>query len=195
MSPGMHWRRAGAFRRSMARAVRGTLRWVVTFHGRPRDIALGAAVGMFVAFTPLVGLQMLLAIALATVLRASRAAAIPPCWITNPLTFVPIYAFTYLVGTWFWPGPARSDFRQRLAEVLGGLEGIGFWDLADRVRLLMNVGWDFIGPMFVGGFIVGGLLALPTYGITLWIVRHARVLIPHRQRTPLKPTPPDRVVP
>lgn len=167
-------------RRAATRALRGLLRWVVGFHGTPRDIACGAAVGMFVAFTPTIGAQMILAAFLATLLRASRAAAIVPVWITNPLTIPPIFAFTYLVGSWFLPGPARGDIQQRMAEVLRYVDRYDFWAFTERLRLLFDLTRDILAAMWIGGCLVGLLMAVPTYFITLWVVNHARALVPHR---------------
>ena len=52
----------------------------------PHRIALGVAVAFFVAWTPTLGFQMVLAIALATVLRANKAVTVPIVWLTNPVT-------------------------------------------------------------------------------------------------------------
>jgi uncharacterized protein (DUF2062 family) len=172
--------------RGAGRGIRAVLRWVLSFHGRPRDIALGAAIGMAVAFTPTIGLQIVVAVFLATLVGASRAAAIVPVWITNPFTFVPIYGFTYMLGSWFWPGEVRGDIRQRLGELWSGMDRYDLWDLADRLRLLMAVGWDLFMPMMIGGLLLGLVLAVPTYFATLWTVNHARAFIPRRR--PGKPS-------
>lgn len=84
--------------------MRRALRSVVSLHGSPRDVALGAAIGVFVAFTPTVGFQMLIGAFLATLVGANRPAAIILPWITNPLTIPPIFALTYWVGGFFGAG-------------------------------------------------------------------------------------------
>ena len=58
----------------------------------PHRIALGIAIGVFIGLTPTVGLQMIIALALATALRANKVVCIPMVWITNPVTLVPIYS-------------------------------------------------------------------------------------------------------
>jgi hypothetical protein len=97
--------------------VHSVMHWLVGLRGSPEAIARGLAIGLFVAFTPTIGVQLILAAALATLLGASRAAALVPVWITNPVTIPPIYGFTYMVGSWFFPGPPAN----RMAEVLSGL--------------------------------------------------------------------------
>ena len=51
-------------------------RRVVALRATPHQIAMGAAVGVFLAFTPTFGLQMALAIVVAFVFRISKAATV-----------------------------------------------------------------------------------------------------------------------
>ncbi|MFT7413449.1 MAG: hypothetical protein ACI9FO_000094 [Methylophagaceae bacterium] len=64
-----------------------------------RSIAGGAAAGLFVGFMPVLG-QMFIAVALAIFFRVNLPIAAMGVWITNPLTFAPIYFFNYKVGAW-----------------------------------------------------------------------------------------------
>ncbi len=57
----------------------------------PHRIALGVAVGIFVAWTPTFGLQMILTVLLATLLRGNKLVGLPFVWISNPVTAWPIY--------------------------------------------------------------------------------------------------------
>lgn len=80
-----------------------SLTGIVALPGAPHAIALGAAIGTFIAFTPTLGLQLVLAAALAYLCRASAPAALAAVWITNPLTAAPIYAATYQLGSHLYP--------------------------------------------------------------------------------------------
>lgn len=64
----------------------------------PHRIALGIALGLFIAWTPLIGLHIFLALILAFLLRANKFTAITFVWVSNPLTFIPIYYPNYLFG-------------------------------------------------------------------------------------------------
>ncbi len=75
----------------------------------PNRIALGAAIATFVAFTPTMGFQTVIALAIAAALRANKAICILLVWITNPLTFVPIYWFCWRLGAVVLPGGNSSD--------------------------------------------------------------------------------------
>jgi len=82
---------------------------IASLSGAPHTIALGAAVGAFVACFPVPG-QMILGGAAAALLRVSAPAAMAAAWITNPLTAVPFYAAAYYLGTRIYPdaGPVTT---------------------------------------------------------------------------------------
>lgn len=61
-------------------------------------LAGGLSLGLFVAFTPTIPFQMLLCAVGAVVLRVNLPIALAACWITNPLTAVPIYLYAYRIG-------------------------------------------------------------------------------------------------
>ena len=65
----------------------------------PHSISLGLAIGVFIGFMPIFGFQMIPAVALSLYLRANKLAAAAGVWITNPLTFIPIYLFNYWIGS------------------------------------------------------------------------------------------------
>ena len=64
----------------------------------PHRLALGAAIGVFVMFTPTIGFQMLISVLIAWLLKANKAIGLPVVWISNPATFIPIFYPSYLVG-------------------------------------------------------------------------------------------------
>lgn len=64
----------------------------------PHRLALGVAIGVFVASTPLLGLQFILAAALAWTLRASLPAAMIGTFWANPVTCPPIWLASYGIG-------------------------------------------------------------------------------------------------
>ena len=72
---------------------------LINFHGDPQFVARGMAIGVFVAATPSMPFQTAIAIALAFILRSSKAAATIGVWISNPITFPIFYLASYKVGT------------------------------------------------------------------------------------------------
>ncbi|MCK5473761.1 MAG: DUF2062 domain-containing protein, partial [Planctomycetes bacterium] len=64
----------------------------------PHRIAMGTALGLFVAWTPVLGLHILMVLGLALLLRANKFVAIVFIWVNNPLTMAAIYYPSYLLG-------------------------------------------------------------------------------------------------
>lgn len=93
------------------------LRAMLMLDDSSHRIALGAAIGMFIAMTPTVGIQMLLVLLLAVATRRwfrfNKVAALLMVYVSNPLTVVPIYWFSYKVGTIYFreTRPAGSSKR------------------------------------------------------------------------------------
>ncbi|MCP5070900.1 MAG: DUF2062 domain-containing protein [bacterium] len=134
--------------------------------GSPEAIARGAAIGMVVTFTPTIGLQTILVLGIATLLRASRPAAIVPTFFTSPVTIPPIFGFTYYLGSWFWPGPAPSRVSAALVGVGEELSTQGLLAVRERLDVLLDLGLDVLIAMWIGGLIVGVATAAITYPLT-----------------------------
>ena len=145
----------------------------------PHRIALGAGVAMLVAFSPTVGFQTVIAIALATLLRANKAVCIPIVWITNPLTILPIYGACWDLGRTLMIAPAAgngSNFAAKLVDlarhtdqgVWPHLFATEFW--SRLLRLMLEFGVE----LWVGCLAVGAVAAFLTYFATRWTVTEYR---------------------
>lgn len=67
----------------------------------PRKLAIACALGIFVAFSPLIGLHWLLTIILAWIFSVNVAVIYAAAHVVNnPLTMVPLYLGDYAVGLW-----------------------------------------------------------------------------------------------
>jgi uncharacterized protein (DUF2062 family) len=66
--------------------------------GRPREIALGFALGIFIGMTPSVGIQMAIAVFMAALFKWNKVSAAAGVLITNPLTAPLIYSINYVIG-------------------------------------------------------------------------------------------------
>jgi hypothetical protein len=158
--------------------LRKALRRVIYSRSSSQSIAAGAAVGVFVGFTPTVGFQMVISALAATVLRVNRLAAIFPVWITNPFTIVPIYYFEYQVGTWVWPaeeGPHVVERLNVLADKISAVTVSDFWSSMSAVFAAMgSLGADVLVPLMLGSLVVGIVCAAATYPLTLWTVKRIR---------------------
>ncbi len=132
----------------------------------PHAIALGAGIATFVAFLPLVGIQTIIAVALAAMVRANKVVCVPIVWITNPLTLVPIYGACFKLGQFALAGGATRD-RAKVLSQLNLHGGLSLFDLAFWGNLftrLMSLGKE----LWVGCAIVGLVLGIIAYGFTRW---------------------------
>lgn len=72
--------------------------------GDPHSLARGAAIGVFVGLTPTMPLQSVVILFLALVTRSSGIAGIiSSCIVNNPVTFLPIYYLTAVIGNQVTP--------------------------------------------------------------------------------------------
>ena len=128
----------------------------------PEDIAAGWALGMFIGCSVPFGMQLLISIPLAMMMRVSKVGATLGTFITNPVTIFFIYpAQTFLVNKLVFGGSLTYS-------KLAGTE----WTWA-AVRKL---GAEAMASFFLGGFV----LAIVLTPITYFLVR--RFVVAHRMR-------------
>lgn len=148
----------------------------------PHRIALGLAVGMFVALTPTFGFQMLITVALCWILRANKVVGIPLAWITNPVTMGPIYYFNYWIGGLFLgPGQVGLSHFQKLGQFQGA--GAGWWaDTVAGIRYAWGLILDVFWQCWLGSLLVAAVCGAITYALGYWGVQAYRRH--HRRRFP-----------
>ena len=78
------------FLRLRKRIKQGYLQ-VKELHGDPHYVAMGMAIGIFVACTPTIPFHTVIAIFLAFLFRGSKVAAAIGVWFSNPLTMPLLY--------------------------------------------------------------------------------------------------------
>jgi hypothetical protein len=139
---------------------------LVTLKSSPRKIALGFALGVFIAHTPTLGVQTILTLSLAALLKVNPISATVGVYMSNPVTMVPMYALCYRVGAWVVNASPGNGL-----EVSG--EGF-FWGLLS----LGKTGLTWMWVEFVGALIVGSLNAIIAYFVAMFAVvrfRRARL--------------------
>lgn len=147
--------------------LRPALRWVLRLRSSPRSIAGGLGLGMFIAFTPTVGIQIILAIIAATICNVNRAATIAPVWITNPVTVAPVYTFNYWLGTFIWPGPPLADVKELFTNLGTALTHLQFWDMKEALLAMLQLSTDILIPLLIGSIEVGVVSGILTYIVSL----------------------------
>ncbi len=146
--------------------LRPILRWIIKLRSSPHAIAGGLGLGVFIAFTPTYGVQLFLAVVLATFFNLNRPAAIIPVWITNPVTIAPVYTFNYWVGCFAWPGPPVGEVYQTFLSIAGKLARLDFWDFQNQIVEFISIGKEVLVPLVTGSVVVGGVLGVISYVIS-----------------------------
>ena len=157
-------------RRRIVIPFRAVFKWLVRLRRSPRAVAGGFAVGTFIAFTPTFGVQIFLAIFLATLINVNRPAAVVAVWITNVATLVPIYTFNYWIGSLIWPGPPVAEVYRTFGTMAANLLKLDIWDFLEQFEIMRSLSTAIVAPLFIGSFIAGSIAALLTYIVSLKIL-------------------------
>lgn len=139
---------------------------LVRMRSTPQAIARGIAIGIFFGCLPMFGLQMILSLTVATLLRGYRIAAAAATWISNPFTYFPLYAFGFQVGRALL-GYSHLTFPE---------EGI------PSLNHLSTLGGDFLSALFFGSIVVGAVSSLCSYWGCLYLIQRARQQAKQRRR-------------
>jgi len=143
--------------------LRPVLKWIFKLRGSPKAIAGGLSLGMFIAFTPTIGLQVILAALFATIFNLNRASAIIAVWITNPVTIPIIFTFNYWVGKMIISGPPVSDVAKSLLDFVKLMASFDIWQVMDQFIAFMQLGKEVLIPLAIGSVLVGSCIAAVTY--------------------------------
>ena len=97
------------------------IRPILTAHDSPEAVAGGVAWGLAIALTPTLGVQMPIALLVATLFGCNRVVAVSMVWLSNPLTALPLYYGEYVVGLRLLgqDGLAFQDFSERWSRMSG----------------------------------------------------------------------------
>ena len=139
-------------RKAQRRLQRG-LQWLWQQEGTPGQRARGLAAGIFCGCFPIFGLQTLVGVAMASVVRGNHLLAAAGTWISNPFTYVPLYWFNYRIGSLLL-GPGRQ------------------WPGFDALQQddVSQMGWSVISRLMLGSSITGAVCAALGWWLSLnWL--------------------------
>ena len=84
---------------NLIQRIRKFISWLWNQEGSPFQRALGFGVGIFSGCFPFFGLQTLMGVFLAKMFKGNSILAALGTWISNPITYVPLYFFNYRIGS------------------------------------------------------------------------------------------------
>ena len=117
--------------------------WAWKQEGSPVERAKGIALGVFSGCFPFFGFQTLIGIALARLCKGNLLLAAVATWISNPVTYIPIFWLNYKVGEYFLGVGRRLDHIKQLSS-----------------EDLLSQGWVFSSRILLGSSVVGLILGI-----------------------------------
>ncbi len=151
------------WRGSLARFVRFNYLRVIRLKTSAHSIALGAALGIFIGFMPIIPFQSITVLTLAVIFRGNKIAAFTFTFISNVANLIPFYTMLYIVGSWFLPF-FEVHFDPHHLELMQ----------------MVEQGWRLVVVMTVGGVVLG----IPSSIITYFFMR--RLVLTYRKRKAIR---------
>ena len=145
------------FFRKFNTRLRHVFFWLQNQDDAPGHSARGLAIGVFCGCFPLFGFQTILGLVLAKIFKSNQLLAATGTWISNPLTYLPIYWFNYQVGS------ALLGTRQKFYN-FSALTSNQFW----------LQGWQLSLRLIIGSFLVGLTAAFITGIIVYFCLRNSK---------------------
>jgi uncharacterized protein len=149
--------------------LRSTFRRLLALDDPPERTALAFSIGVFIAFSPFLGLHTILATSIAFLFRFNKVAIYGGTFINNPfLTLVPIIVASYAIGAFILNQPLRIPTE--------GIELLRNPHLltADYYRQLFRESWQIVWPFTIGAMVLSVVCSLIAYPVTLWLLRAHR---------------------
>ncbi len=145
---------------------RKAFRRLLAIDDPPERTAFAFSVGVFIAFSPLLGLHTILATLLAFLFRFNKVAIYSGTFVNNPfLTLVPIIIASYAVGAFVLGRPlslpAEGMALLREPHIFRG----DYW------RQIFLHSWDVLLPFAVGGTALSIVCSIIAYPLTLRLLR------------------------
>lgn len=132
----------------------------------PHRTALAFGTGVFIAFSPLLGIHWVIALGAAFAFRLNKVVTLLGTYVNNPWTVAPIY----VAGTAF--GCALLGVApEGLGTIDWHLHGAAFYRvLFERLR-------PYLWPYVVGNTVLGALAAVASYALLRWFLERRQRMV------------------
>jgi hypothetical protein len=132
-------------------------------NGDPASLARGVALGVFTGITPTIPLHTISIIILSFPFRANKISALlSSLLVCNPLTYVPTYYFSWLIGDRLLPGIMKWEKIDSILVAINSGEGFTAIIIA-----LSRLGIDALAVLLIGGFVLATPFAVICYFLSL----------------------------
>ena len=134
----------------------------------PEAIARGVAAGVFAGSFPLLGLQIIIGVAISALVGGNKAIAAAATWISNPLTYVPIFWLNFHVGRWLLRLPSTTELSIDISN----------W----QWNTFMTMGMQVFSSLMVGSLVMGCAVSVLGYFVGLAIARRLQYARARKRR-------------
>jgi len=140
--------------------IRDRIRSIFHLNDTPNRLASAFALGVFIAFTPTLGLHMISSLFFAWVFRLSKLVVLTGAFVNNPWTMVPMYGFCL----WFGIKITGSNVTT---------PHIAWTELTfSNAYVILK---PYLWPFVAGSLVAGVAAAVISYGIIYWaVMRHRK---------------------
>jgi uncharacterized protein (DUF2062 family) len=139
--------------------IKDRVRSLFRLNDSPHRLATAFALGIFIAFSPILGFHTISCLLLAWAFRLSKIVVLTAAFMNNPWTIVPIY------GSCLWIGMKITGSGSAIPHIA--------WselNLTSAYMILKPYLWPFVA----GTLIVGVIAAAASYGVVYWAVMRYR---------------------
>lgn len=145
---------------------RKSLRRLLAIDDPPERTALAFSIGIFIAFSPFLGLHTITATLLALIFRLNKVAIFAGAFVNNPfLTLVPIIVASYAIGAFLLGQPITLS-----PEGLDLLKNPHLFTGSYWYRLF-HEGRSVVVAFAIGGMVLSIVCSLASYPLTLRFLR------------------------
>ena len=139
--------------------IKDRIRSLFRLNDSPHRLATAFALGIFIAFSPTLGLHTISCLLLAWAFRLSKIVVLTAAFMNNPWTIVPMY------GTCLWIGMKLTGSGAPTPHIA--------WN-----ELSLATAWvilkPYLWPFVTGTLVVGSIAAVVAYGVIYWAVMRFR---------------------
>lgn len=131
--------------------------------GDPRSLAGGFAIGVLIGLTPTMPFHTVIILLLAFATRTSAIAGILSSWLVcNPLTYIPIYYFSLVIGNAVTPYHLNWEKIKTVLDMLLSSESF-----SHSMETITGLGFEAGVVMVTGGFILAIPFTVASYYLSL----------------------------
>jgi len=140
--------------------IRDRIRGIFQLNDSPNQLALAFAVGVFIAFSPTIGLHTISVFFIAWIFRLNKLVVFTAAFVNNPWTMVPLYGFC------LWFGIKITGTMTATPDI--AWQALTFSSAYDILR-------PYLWPFVVGTVVAGVAAAITSYFFIYWaVVRYRR---------------------